>query len=92
MNRQKRQIDPDFFKIISNKENKNNDKGGDVLHFYPNEWYQMHGDIFLRPSTAMYFLDEKKILIYLQCTIISKWNRPGQAVNQYTGRSGVLYT
>ena len=66
------EILPSLFKIISNEENKNNekiDKGGEVLNFFlKNEWYLMHGDIFLRSSTAMYFLDEKKILIYLQCS------------------------
>ena len=34
----------------------------------------MHGDIFLRSSTAMYFLDEKKILIYLQCSHVAFGN------------------
>ncbi len=35
--------------------------------FLKDEWYLFHGDIFFRSSTAMYFADERKILIYLQC-------------------------
>jgi hypothetical protein len=61
----------DFFKIINKKDYKNNeesDKREEMNLFLKDEWYLLHGDIFLRSSTAMYFFDEKKILIYLQCS------------------------
>ena len=38
------------------------------IHFINDQWYILNKNIFLKPSSAMYFLDKNRILIFLQCT------------------------
>jgi hypothetical protein len=58
-------IFPNIFQLIVTDDSINIEK---EMNFYLNEWYLFHNDIFVRSSTAMYVVDEKKVLIYLQCS------------------------